>query len=95
MTVAFDGYIAGPVLLAMAVVVAIAGRRDDDRAVGRDRVRRRRRRHLPELRAAELTGRGHRDDRRGGRFHAGREPPAGGMRDHDRVVVEAPCEGCV
>ena len=26
--VAFDGYIAGPVLLAMAVVVAIAGRRD-------------------------------------------------------------------
>ena len=29
MTVAFDGYIAGPVLLAMAVVVAIAGRRDD------------------------------------------------------------------
>ncbi len=28
-TVAFDGYIAGPVLLAMAVVVAIAGRRDD------------------------------------------------------------------
>jgi uncharacterized membrane protein len=28
-TVAFDGYIAGPVLLAMAVVVAIAGRRDE------------------------------------------------------------------
>ena len=28
-TVAFDGYVAGPVLLAMAVVVAIAGRRDD------------------------------------------------------------------
>ncbi len=28
-TVAFDGEIAGPVLLAMAVVVAIAGRRDD------------------------------------------------------------------
>jgi uncharacterized membrane protein len=28
-TVAFDGYIAGPLLLAMAVVVAIAGRRDD------------------------------------------------------------------
>jgi uncharacterized membrane protein len=28
-TEAFDGYIAGPVLLAMAVVVAIAGRRDD------------------------------------------------------------------
>ncbi|HEX4559263.1 MAG TPA: DUF2339 domain-containing protein [Mycobacterium sp.] len=28
-TVAFDGYIADPVLLAMAVVVAIAGRRDD------------------------------------------------------------------
>ena len=28
-TVAFDGYIAGPVLLAMAVVAAIAGRRDD------------------------------------------------------------------
>jgi hypothetical protein len=27
-TVAFDGYIAGPVLLAMAVVVAIAGHRD-------------------------------------------------------------------
>ena len=27
-TVAFDGYIAGPVLLAMSVVVAIAGRRD-------------------------------------------------------------------
>jgi uncharacterized membrane protein len=27
--VAFDGYIAGPVLLAMAVLVAIAGRRDD------------------------------------------------------------------
>jgi uncharacterized membrane protein len=27
-TVAFDGYIAGPVLLAMAVVVAIPGRRD-------------------------------------------------------------------
>src|SRR6185295_7526572 len=27
--VAFDGYIAGPVLLAMAVVVAVAGRRDD------------------------------------------------------------------
>jgi uncharacterized membrane protein len=27
-TVAFDGYIAGPVLLAMAVVVAVAGRRD-------------------------------------------------------------------
>ncbi|MDZ4268386.1 MAG: DUF2339 domain-containing protein [Mycobacterium sp.] len=28
-TVAFDGKIAGPVLLAMAVVVAVAGRRDD------------------------------------------------------------------
>jgi uncharacterized membrane protein len=28
-TVAFDGEIAGPVLLAMAVVVAVAGRRDD------------------------------------------------------------------
>jgi uncharacterized membrane protein len=28
-TVAFDGYIAGPVLLAMAVVVGIAGRRDE------------------------------------------------------------------
>ena len=28
-TVAFDGYVAGPVLLAMAVVVAVAGRRDD------------------------------------------------------------------
>ena len=28
-TVAFDGEVAGPVLLAMAVVVAIAGRRDD------------------------------------------------------------------
>jgi hypothetical protein len=28
-TVAFDGRIAGPVLLAMAVVVAVAGRRDD------------------------------------------------------------------
>jgi len=28
-TVAFDGTIAGPVLLAMAVVVAVAGRRDD------------------------------------------------------------------
>ena len=28
-TVAFDGHIAGPVLLAMAVVVAVAGRRDD------------------------------------------------------------------
>jgi uncharacterized membrane protein len=28
-TVAFDGYLAGPVLLAMAVLVAIAGRRDD------------------------------------------------------------------
>jgi len=28
-TVAFDGYIAGPVLLAMAVLLAIAGRRDD------------------------------------------------------------------
>jgi uncharacterized membrane protein len=28
-TVAFDGHVAGPVLLAMAVVVAIAGRRDD------------------------------------------------------------------
>jgi uncharacterized membrane protein len=28
-TVAFDGYVAGPVLLAMAIVVAIAGRRDD------------------------------------------------------------------
>jgi Predicted membrane protein (DUF2339) len=28
-TVAFDGEIAGPLLLAMAVVVAIAGRRDD------------------------------------------------------------------
>lgn len=28
-TVAFDGYIAGPVLLAMAVVIAIAGRRDE------------------------------------------------------------------
>jgi hypothetical protein len=28
-TVAFDGYVAGPVLLAMAVMVAIAGRRDD------------------------------------------------------------------
>ncbi len=28
-TVAFDGYVAGPVLLAMAVVVAIAARRDD------------------------------------------------------------------
>jgi uncharacterized membrane protein len=28
-TVAFDGYIAAPVLLAMAVVVAIAGRRDE------------------------------------------------------------------
>ena len=27
-TVAFDGYVAGPVLLAMAVVIAIAGRRD-------------------------------------------------------------------
>lgn len=27
-TVAFDGYIAGPVLLAMAVAVAVAGRRD-------------------------------------------------------------------
>ena len=27
-TVAFDGYIAGPLLLAMAVVVAVAGRRD-------------------------------------------------------------------
>jgi uncharacterized membrane protein len=27
-TVAFDGYVAGPVLLAMAVVVAVAGRRD-------------------------------------------------------------------
>jgi uncharacterized membrane protein len=27
-TVAFDGYIAGPVLLAMAAVIAIAGRRD-------------------------------------------------------------------
>jgi uncharacterized membrane protein len=27
-TVAFDGYVAGPVLLAMAVVVAIAGRRE-------------------------------------------------------------------
>jgi uncharacterized membrane protein len=28
-TVAFDGHVGGPVLLAMAVVVAIAGRRDD------------------------------------------------------------------
>ena len=28
-TVAFDGEVAGPVLLAMAVVIAIAGRRDD------------------------------------------------------------------
>jgi uncharacterized membrane protein len=28
-TVAFDGYVAGPVLLAMAVMVAIAGRRGD------------------------------------------------------------------
>ncbi|MGB3354296.1 MAG: DUF2339 domain-containing protein [Mycobacterium sp.] len=28
-TVAFDGTIAGPVLLAMAVIVAVAGRRDD------------------------------------------------------------------
>jgi hypothetical protein len=28
-TVAFDGYVAGPVLLAMAIVVAIAGRSDD------------------------------------------------------------------
>jgi uncharacterized membrane protein len=28
-TVAFDGHVAGPVLLAMAVVVAVAGRRDD------------------------------------------------------------------
>lgn len=28
-TVAFDGYVAGPVLLAMAIVVAVAGRRDD------------------------------------------------------------------
>ncbi|MBP1821360.1 hypothetical protein J3E61_004923 [Mycobacterium sp. OAE908] len=28
-TVAFDGYIAGPVLLALAVVVAVAGRRDE------------------------------------------------------------------
>ena len=28
-TVAFDGEVAGPVLLAMAVVVAVAGRRDD------------------------------------------------------------------
>ena len=27
-TVAFDGHVAGPVLLAMAVVVAVAGRRD-------------------------------------------------------------------
>jgi hypothetical protein len=28
-TVAFDGYVAGPVLLALAIVVAVAGRRDD------------------------------------------------------------------
>jgi uncharacterized membrane protein len=28
-SVAFDGYVAGPVLLAMAILVAIAGRRDD------------------------------------------------------------------
>ena len=28
-TVAFDGHVGGPVLLAMAVVVAVAGRRDD------------------------------------------------------------------
>ena len=42
-TVAFDGEVAAPVLLAMAVVIAIAGRRDDvARFVGR-RFRRHRR----------------------------------------------------
>ena len=88
-TVAFDGYIAGPVLLAMAVVVAIAGRRDDIArwaaigfaVVGGGIYLS----YAPPSSLVEATE----TDRRGGRFHAGREPPAGGMRDHDRVVVEA------
>ena len=46
-TVAFDGEVAGPVLLAMAVVVAVAGRRDDVAQMGGDRVRDRRRCDLP------------------------------------------------
>ena len=87
-TVAFDGKIAGPVLLAMAVVVAVAGRRDAIArwaalgfAIAGGGL-------LPELRAAELAGRGDRDE------HA---PPGistlvssllvGRVRGGDRLVV--------
>ena len=79
-TVAFDGEVAGPVLLAMAVVVAVAGRRDDIAQMGGARVRDRRRCDLPELRAAELVGRGDRDEHARRGFHAGVERPVGGLR---------------
>ena len=87
-TVAFDGYIAGPVLLAMSVVVAIAGRRDEVARWAAIGFACRRRRHLRQLRPAEHIGGSDRDDRRCGHLYIGREPAAGGIGDHDRVVVE-------
>ena len=51
-TVAFDGEVAAPVLLAMAVVIAVAGRRDDVARWAAVGFRRHRRASLPQLCAA-------------------------------------------
>ena len=71
-TVAFDGQIAGPVLLAMAVVVAVAGRRDVVARWSAVGFGSRRQRALPGLRAAELVGPGDPDGRGRWDFYAGR-----------------------
>src|SRR5258705_250229 len=52
------------------------------------RVRGRRHRAPPELRAAEFVGRGDPDGRGGWDFYAGFQPAGGGMRGGDRLVVE-------
>ena len=89
-TVAFDGYIAGPVLLAMAVMVAIAGRHDDIArwaaigfAVVGGGI------YLSYAPPGSLVNAGHRTGHSCSGVDAGREPVLrAGMRDHDRVVVE-------
>ena len=86
-TVAFDGLIAGPVLLAMAVVVAVAGRRDTSRDGPRS-VSRSSERCAPELLAAERPARA--DGNRHGvrHLHVDFQHAAGGRRGRDLVLGE-------
>ena len=87
--VAFDGHVAGPVLLAMAVVVAVAGRHEATArwvalgvaAVGAAFYLS----YAPPTSLVEAT----RDDNRDRSFHADREPPADRVCRGHRVDLTA------